>query len=228
MNFTPQPGAALLFDIDGTLATTDEFHRAAFNEVFAPRGEHFDHDRFNRELQGFANVDIAARLLPDLAPAAGMEFLMHKEATFRRLVKGSICPVDGLFALLDWADAAGVPMAAVTNAPRVNAETILDGLGIADRFGCLVIGDELAQGKPHPLPYLEGLRLLGARAEVSLAFEDSRSGVRSAVAAGLATIGLATSLTPDELTGAGAVAGIRDYQDPRVAEWLTKRLGRRS
>lgn len=225
MNITPHPGAALLFDIDGTLATTDEFHRAAFNEVFAPWGEYFDHDRFNRELQGFANVDIGARLLADRPPAERIAILDRKEATFRRLVAGSIRAVDGLAAVLDWADEAGVPMAAVTNAPRVNAETILDGLGLRRRFRCIVIGDELAEGKPHPLPYLEGLRQLGASAGASLAFEDSRSGIRSATGAGLATIGLATSLAPDDLVAAGAVAAVRDFRDDRVAAWVARRLG---
>lgn len=224
MNITPHPGAALLFDIDGTLASTDEFHRAAFNEVFAPRGEHFDHERFNRELQGFANVDIGARLLADLPSCERVAILDRKEATFRRLVAGSIRAVDGLSAVLDWADEAGVPMAAVTNAPRVNAETILDGLGLRRRFRCLVVGDELAHGKPHPLPYLEALRRLGARAEASLAFEDSRSGIRSASAAGLATIGLATSLRTEELTAAGAVAAIADYRDGQVSAWIARRL----
>lgn len=225
MRIAPRAGAALLFDIDGTLATTDEFHREAFNEVFAPRGEYFDHARFNRELQGFANVDIARRLLPDLPQAAGLEFLAHKEATFRRLVRGQIRPVAGLMELLDRADAAGIPMAAVTNAPRINAETILDGLGITQRFRCIVIGDELAQGKPHPLPYLEGLRRLNAEADSSLAFEDSRSGIRSASSAGLATIGMATSLTPADLVEAGAVAAAGDFLSEQVAEWLRRRVG---
>lgn len=226
MRIAPRAGAALLFDIDGTLATTDEFHREAFNEVFAPRGEYFDHARFNRELQGFANVDIAARLLPDLPQAAGLEVLAHKEATFRRMVRGNIRPVAGLMELLDRADEAAIPMAAVTNAPRVNAETILDGLGITDRFRCIIIGDELAHGKPHPLPYLEGLRRLEARPEASLAFEDSRSGIRSATNAGLATLGMTTSLAPDELVAAGAVAAIADFKAPELKEWLQRRLSR--
>ena len=101
-------------------------------------------------------------------------------------------PVPGLTALLDQADGAGVPMVAVTNAPRPNAELLLSGLGITHRFKAIVIGDELAHGKPHPLPYLEGLRLAGASADGAVAFEDSRSGIQSATAAGIATIGMRT------------------------------------
>ena len=209
----PTPGAALLFDIDGTLADTDPLHLEAFNRAFAPFGQVFDKPRFARELQGLANIDIARSVLPGLSPAEGMAVLDHKEAIFRDLAASEIHAVPGLFALLDAADAAGLPMAAVTNAPRANAELILSGLGITRRFKALVIGAELAHGKPHPLPYLEGLRLLGARAELSVAFEDSRTGIASASAAGLATIGMRTSLREAELAQAGAVLSADSYAD---------------
>lgn len=220
-----KPGAALLFDIDGTLADTDDFHRQAYNEVMKPWGEVFDHERFVREIQGFTNADITARLLPNEPLERRIELSELKEATFRRLVKGHVKPKPGLMALLDRSDAAGVPMAAVTNAPRLNAELMLDALGITHRFTCIVIGDEVAYGKPHPLPYLEGLRSLNGRAETSLAFEDSHTGIRSASGAGLATIGMVAALNHAQLIEGGAVAAAGDYNDAVVAQWLEKRLG---
>ena len=219
-----KPRAALLFDIDGTLADTDPLHLEAFNRAFAPYGEQFDKARFARELQGLANVDIAAKVLPGLSQDEGMAVLDHKEALFRDLAATAIHAVPGLFALLDLADAAGIAMAAVTNAPRANAELILDGLGITHRFQALVIGAELAHGKPHPLPYLEGLRLLGADAAVSVAFEDSRTGIASATAAGLATIGLRTSLDDTQLRAAGAISSAHGYDDPAVLDFIAIRL----
>ena len=218
-------GAALLFDIDGTLADTDDFHREAYNEVMKPWGEFFDHDRFVREIQGFTNADITARLLPNEPLARRVELSELKEATFRRLVRGHVKPKPGLMALLDLSDAAGIPMAAVTNAPRPNAELMLDALGITQRFKRIVIGDELEHGKPHPLPYLEGLRHLDASAESSLAFEDSRTGIRSAADAGLATIGMVAAMGRKQLIESGAVAAANDYNDAVVALWLEKRLG---
>ncbi|WP_027522779.1 HAD family phosphatase [Bradyrhizobium sp. Ec3.3] len=206
-------GQALLFDIDGTLADTDALHREAFNQVFGPRGHVFDHARFSKELQGFSNVSIGERFLSDVLPERRAAILDEKEHIFRTLVAGQIKPVPGLMALLDKADATGVPMVAVTNAPRLNAEMLLSGLGIMDRFKAIVIGDELPHGKPHPLPYLEGLRFAGAAAHASIAFEDSRSGIQSASAAGIPTIGMRTSLSHDDLVAAGAVASARAYDD---------------
>ncbi|HTO27287.1 MAG TPA: HAD-IA family hydrolase [Devosia sp.] len=216
----PVPGAALLFDIDGTLADTDPLHLEAFNRTFEPYGHVFDKARFSRELQGLANVAIAARFVPHLSPAQGMAVLDGKEALFRELARTAIHAVPGLFALLDLADAAGLPMAAVTNAPRANADLILDGLGIRHRFKAVVIGADLPHGKPHPLPYLEGLRLLGARADISVAFEDSRTGIASATAAGIATIGIRTSLDDLQLRAAGAVLSADGYADLAVLDLI--------
>lgn len=213
-------GKALLFDIDGTLANTDPLHLKAFNQVLGPRGHVFDHARFSRELQGFANSAIGERFLPGERIERRAEILGEKEHVFRTLVAGQIEPLPGLMALLDRADHAGIPMAAVTNAPRLNAELLLSGLGITHRFKAVVIGDELPHGKPHPLPYQEGLRLLGASAAASVAFEDSRSGVQSAAAAGIPTIGIRTGLSHADLVGAGAIGSAGAFDDPELLACL--------
>jgi HAD superfamily hydrolase (TIGR01509 family) len=217
----PASGKALLFDIDGTLTDTDALHLEAFNEVLGPRGHVFDHARFTEELQGFSNASIAERFLADEPMERQAAIIAEKETAFRKLVAGRLRPLPGLMALLALADRAYVPMVAVTNAPRLNAEMLLSGLGIVERFKVLVIGDELAQGKPHPMPYLEGLRAVGAVAGTSLAFEDSRSGVRSASSAGIATIGIRTSLSHADMIAAGAVMTAKDFDDPELLKLVT-------
>ena len=214
----PGSGKALLFDIDGTLADTDALHLEAFNQVLGPRGHVFDHARFTRELQGFSNASIGARFLAEEPPTRQAAIIGEKEAAFRKLVAGKIQPVPGLMPLLALADRAGIPMVAVTNAPRLNAEMLLSGLGIRHRFKALVIGDELAHGKPHPMPYLEGLRVVNAAPNLSLAFEDSRSGVQSASAAGIATIGIRTSLGHADMVAAGAVMTAKTFDDPELVK----------
>jgi beta-phosphoglucomutase-like phosphatase (HAD superfamily) len=168
-------GRALLFDIDGTLADTDALHLEAFNQVFAPHGHVFDRARASKELMGFSNISISERFLPGQPPERQAAIMAEKEQAFRKLASGQIKPLAGLMRLLDRADCAGIPMVAVTNAPRLNAELMLSGLGITQRFKAVIIGDELPHGKPHPMPYLEGLRAVSAVPELSLAFEDSRS-----------------------------------------------------
>lgn len=216
---------ALLFDIDGTLTDTDALHLEAFNRVFGPRGHVFDRARFTRELQGFSMASIRERFLGDEPPARQLAIMEEKEATFRALAAGGVQAMPGLMALLDRADRANVPMAAVTNAPRLNAEMMLAGLGIAHRFKALVIGDELPHGKPHPLPYRQGLRALGAAPGASIAFEDSSAGTRSATAAGIATIGILTSHAHADMIAAGAVMTAKDFDDPALIAMVTAKLG---
>lgn len=216
----PASGKALLFDIDGTLTDTDALHLEAFNAVLGPYGHAFDHARFTKELQGFSNASIGERFLPGEPAERQAAIIGEKEKTFRKLVAGRIQPLPGLMALLARADRARIPMVAVTNAPRPNAEMLLSGLGITDRFKVLVIGDELAHGKPHPMPYLEGLHAVGAAADASVAFEDSRSGVRSASAAGIATIGIRTALSHDEMIAAGAMMTAKTFDDPALLDFV--------
>jgi HAD superfamily hydrolase (TIGR01509 family) len=213
-------GKALLFDIDGTLTDTDALHLEAFNEVLGPYGHAFDHARFTKELQGFSNASIGERFLSGEPVERQAAIIGEKEKTFRKLVAGRIRPLPGLMALLARADRARIPMVAVTNAPRPNAEMLLSGLGIVERFKVLVIGDELAHGKPHPMPYLEGLRAVGAAAAASVAFEDSRSGVRSASSAGIATIGIRTALSHDDMIAAGAIMTAKTFDDPALLEFV--------
>ena len=214
------PGSerALLFDIDGTLADTDALHLAAFNQIFGPRGHVFDRARASKELMGFSNASIGERFLPEEPPARRLAIMDEKEAAFRSLVAGKITPLPGLMRLLARADQACVPMVAVTNAPRLNAEMLLAGLGIADRFKAIVIGDELAHGKPHPMPYLEGLRAVNASAKSCLAFEDSRSGILAASAAGIATVGIRTSLGHADMIEAGAFTTAANFDDPELID----------
>ena len=220
----PGPGSALLFDIDGTMADTDALHVEAFNQVFGPRGHVFDRARAAKELMGFSTASLAERFLPDETQERQAAIMAEKEAVFRKLASGKIQPMPGLMTLLALADRAGIPVVAVTNAPRLNAELLLSGLGIMHRFQALVIGDELPHAKPHPLPYLEGLRAVNAVAKLSVAFEDSRSGIASASAAGIATVGVRSSLSHDDLVGAGALLTVASFDDPDLMKLITSTM----
>jgi HAD superfamily hydrolase (TIGR01509 family) len=215
--------AALLFDLDGTLVDTDHLHHEAINRIFAEHGFQIDRPTYTARVMGQPNHGIAEAFLPHLSPADGAAVLARKEAVYRSLV-GPLTPIAGLVDLLDWAEARGIPCCVVTNAPRVNAELVLGGLGLTERFETLVISDELAEMKPHPLPYLTGLERLGARAARSVAFEDSSSGMRAALGAGLSLVGMATSLPPQSLLQEGAHLAVKDYNDPRLRTFIEDRL----
>jgi HAD superfamily hydrolase (TIGR01509 family) len=215
--------SALLFDLDGTLVDSDSEHLVAFQRVFAPHGIKLDRSEYAANIMGASNEIIARRYLSHLPPHEQAATLDAKEAAYRDGL-GALEPIPGALALLDYADRRGLKRAVVTNAPRANAEKVLAALGIGRRLPIVVIGGELARSKPDPLPYLTALERTGALAAHSLAFEDSLSGVRAAAAAGLAVVGMTTTLDTRTLIKAGAILAASNFTDPRIFELIETRI----
>ncbi len=216
--------ATLLFDLDGTIAETDHLHFEAFKTVFTPHGVSIDWETCTDRVIGRNNPEIAAEWLPHVPRADHAAIMDQKEAVYREQIR-KVEAASGLTALLDWADAHSIPCGVVTNAPRLNADAVLDVLQIRHRFRVLVIGPELREAKPHPLPYLTALDALGGQASTSVAFEDSPAGIASAVAAGLGVVGLTTSLEGTVLLAAGASIAGADFTDTAILDFVRKRLG---
>ena len=216
--------ATLLFDIDGTIVETDHFHFEAFKSVFTPYGVDIDWDEYVRRVLGKNNPAIAADFLPHVPVAEHAAIMDSKEANYRDRIR-SIEAASGLLDLLAWADSNAIPCGVVTNAPRANADTVLAALGLRQRFKVLVIGPELREAKPHPLPYLTALEALGGQAARSVGFEDSPSGTRAAAAAGLGVVGLTSSMSDAALRAEGAAITGRDFTDPAVFRFIRDRTG---
>lgn len=219
--------AALLFDLDGTLVDSDARHMAAFQRIFAPHGIAVEQALYNKSIHGVSNERIGKVFLPHLSPERQRVALDEKEALYRAHLAG-IEAIAGATALLDFADRRNLKRAVVTNAPRANAEAVLAALGLEARLSVIVVGSELARAKPDPLPYLTALELTHALASRSVAFEDSPPGIRSAAAAGLAVVGLTTTLPESALVAAGATFATRDFADPRIYALIESRIGANS
>lgn len=217
---------ALLFDLDGTLIDSDRLHHAAFCDVLRESGRApISMAEYKLWVMGRPNAEIALRLFP--GDPAAKALTDRKEALFREALAAETAPVAGVGALLDWAETTGARTAVVTNAPRANAVAMLAAAGLDLRLTELVIGEECARAKPDPLPYREAMRRLGATPSRSVAFEDSRSGLRAARDAGALVFGIATGLAPEELLAAGAHHAIPDFTAPALWAALD-RLGTRA
>jgi len=207
---------ALLFDLDGTLANTDLIHFQTWQVVLQDYGLTLDRPFYDRMFTGRLNAAILRDVLPQLSSTAMSRLSQHKEAEFRRRAARQIKPLAGVLEILDWATYQGLRMAVVTNAPVKNAHFMLAVLRLADRFSTVVFGDTLPKGKPDPLPYQVALDRLGIKAHEAIAFEDSPSGVRSAVGAGIITVGIATTQPPAVLYELGAKLVVPDFTAPEL------------
>uniref|UniRef100_M8BP93 Phosphorylated carbohydrates phosphatase n=1 Tax=Aegilops tauschii TaxID=37682 RepID=M8BP93_AEGTA len=195
---------------------------------------------YSANISGWHNDALAGALFPELEHAKGMEFMDRKEALFRNFRYGTEwvqaqsrqisvqCPeipmccscsvtliLTGNLKLRDRAG-RNLKRAAVTNAPRANAELMLSLLGLTSFFPVLVIGSECERAKPSPDPYLKALDLIGASPDHTFIFEDSASGIRAGVAAGVAVVGLTTGNPEKVLRDAGASLLIEDFRDPKL------------
>lgn len=218
------PLEAILFDIDGTLCDSDPIHFCAFRELLQQagfnNGDPITEEFYSANISGGHNDDLARALFPELDHDKAMKFMDDKEAMFRKLAPGQLKAVDGLHDLCRWIEGRNLKRAAVTNAPRPNAELMLSLLGLTDFFPVLVIGSECDRAKPFPDPYLKALELIDASPDHTFIFEDSASGIRAGVAAGVPVVGLTTRNPEKVLNDAGARLLIKDFQDPKLLSIL--------
>lgn len=123
-------------------------------------------------------------------------------------------PLAGLEKILDWTKEQGLKTGLVTNAPRKNVDFMLEILELAEIFDAVFVAEsDVREGKPDPAIYKLALERLNITPETALAFEDSPSGIRSAVGAGIRTIGIASTHDPQKLYDLGAFKVIPDFTD---------------
>ncbi|KAK4769514.1 hypothetical protein SAY86_027664 [Trapa natans] len=212
------PLEAVLFDVDGTLCDTDPIHLQAFQIMLPEIGFKdvaIDEEFFIENMAGKHNDDIARYLFPNDIPR-GLKFMEDKEALFRKLVSEQLTAIDGLYKLRKWIEDRGLKRAAVTNAPRENAELMISRLGLSDFFQAVIVGSECEHAKPHPEPYLKALDVLKVSKEHTIIFEDSVSGIKAGVAAGMPVFGLTTRNPEHALIQAKPSFLIRNYEDPKL------------
>ncbi len=206
---------ALLFDLDGTLAETDSLHLPTWVDALAPYGVEVDEEFYKERISGRSTPEIVRDLLPNLTDEEGASIGDAKEASFReRAVE--LEPLPGLVDFVEEGKSQGFKIALVTNAPKENVGAILPALKLQDFFETMVLADEVGAVKPDPAPYQAALKRTGVSAEEALAFEDSLSGLASSVAAGIPTVGIASTQDPERLRRAGAFMVAKDFTDPEL------------
>lgn len=179
--------AAAVFDLDGTLVDSMPAQYEAYRRAFADHGGVLGREAFDAAVGA-----TAAEVLPGLLAATGCTATVAEVRQGKARHLAAVLAEGALVAL----PAAGVaralaplvPLALCTSASGPTVALVLGHAGLDDLFGVRVTGDDVAQGKPHPEPFLLAAERLGVDPAACLAFEDSAAGVASARAAGMAVV----------------------------------------
>jgi len=206
-----------LFDLDGVLVDTAQYHFLAWQRMAAELGIHFG-EAENEQLKGVSRAESLNRILAwggkSLSDAEKQHWMTLKNDWYLELVRGM--PADdylpGAHEFLRASRAAGIKVA--LGSASKNAPLILERLGWIPLFDALVDGNVVTASKPDPEVFLEGARRLGLKPEECVVFEDSEAGVEAARRGGMKVVGIGHGLDADLI-----VSGL-DQLTPEQAQQL--------
>ena len=190
---------AFIFDLDGVLTDTAEFHYLAWKRLADEQGLPFTRED-NEALRGVSRRDSLLILLKGKElPEERLQAWMERKNNYYLALVAQMSPADllpGVLPLLQSLRARGVKIA-LGSASR-NAPQVLGLLGIADLFDVVADGGSVERQKPAPDLFLHAAARLGLPPSACVVVEDAEAGVAAALAGGFRCIGLG----PRERVGA--------------------------
>ena len=177
----------IIFDLDGVICSTDEYHYQAWKALADRLGIPFDRER-NNLLRGVSRMESLAIILEKSDRAYSKEekaaFAAEKNGLYRQLL-GRMSTADlsdEVRVTLDTLRARGLKLAIGSSSK--NTPFILDRIGLADFFDAVADGNGITHSKPHPEVFLKAAELLGLPPAHCLVVEDAHAGVEAACTGG--------------------------------------------
>lgn len=213
------PARAVILDMDGVVLDSMPKHLQTWQETLAPLGARVTAADLY-PLEGVPTERTAKLLTEKLLGEAcseeeALRLAAQKRALFDELEPA---PVTGMLPLVYDLHGRGFRLALVTGSAHSVVDGALGPTGVIPLFDAIVTGDQVAQGKPDPEPYRTAAERLSLSPGECLVVENAPLGIRSAKAAGMACVALATTLPPSRLAAAGAGRVFPDAEALR--HWL--------
>jgi HAD superfamily hydrolase (TIGR01509 family) len=204
--------AAFIFDIDGTIIDSMPSHEEAWVEFFRRKGQGTLGTDFFARTAGRTGFEVMREYFGGRGDDELRALVEEKEAIYRDIFGASFREVPGFAAFAHAARAAGIRLACATAGDARNIAFAMSNLGMEGFFDAVAGGHEVAHGKPAPDLFLLAARRIGADPAQSIVFEDAPLGIEGARRAGMAAVGLATSLASSSLDAPHVVALLDDYR----------------
>jgi beta-phosphoglucomutase len=182
---------AVLWDMDGTLIDSEEFHWISWRDTLVKEGIEISYEQFLASF-GQRNDSIVPQWLGGTAtPERIARVANAKEEMYRDLVRtNGISALPGVASWLRRLQNQGWLQAVASSAPRRNIEVVLEALGAAHYFEGVVSAEDVRKGKPDPEVYLAAASRVGASPERCVVVEDAVAGIEGARRAGMRSIGV--------------------------------------
>jgi HAD superfamily hydrolase (TIGR01509 family) len=203
------PSFAVIFDMDGVIVDSNPPHVIAIRLFCEKYGFSLTEEEMRSRVFGRTNRDWLGYLFGAMTEAQFQGYAWEKELLYRQIYASDIRPVAGVVEFVELLHQQQIPKAIGTSAPPENVTFTLEGTGLAAYFSIILDERFVQNGKPHPEIYLKTCAALGFEPENCIVFEDSLSGVQSALSAGCKVIGVATTHTAAELANTALV--INDF-----------------
>ena len=184
---------AVLWDLDGVIADTADFHYRAWKDIFLEYGFDFKKEDFMQFFGRRHDTIIRFGLGDDISPEEFDSITGRKQRLYRRLIAEHITPLPGAVELITELNKQHIPTAIASSAPFDNITVITDGLGITDRFQAIASGLEVTESKPDPEVFLLAAGKLGVEPGRCVVFEDAIAGVTAAKSAGMKCVAVTNS-----------------------------------
>jgi beta-phosphoglucomutase len=183
--------SAVLFDLDGVITDTAEYHYLAWKSLADELGIPFTRAD-NEKLRGVSRRE-SLELVLDRRPATEAEkqtWMQHKNDNYLEMLQ-QVTPKDllpGVAEILAELRAAGIKIAVASTSK--NSPEVVEKLGIGAQLDTLVHSGHVARAKPAPDLFLHAAQQLGVPPGQCLVIEDAEAGIEAAHAAGMAVVGL--------------------------------------
>ncbi|MCP8968873.1 beta-phosphoglucomutase [Ectobacillus ponti] len=188
---------AFIFDLDGVITDTAEYHYLAWKQLGGELGIPFDRE-FNEQLKGVSRMESLERILAlgnrqhDFTAEEKEALATKKNEHYKELIT-KITPADVLPGITEFlrairAHGLRIGMASASK----NAFVVVDRLGVQEYFDHIVDAATVANSKPHPEVFLRAAEVLGVPAEACIGVEDAEAGVEAIKAAGMFAVGVGT------------------------------------
>jgi beta-phosphoglucomutase len=189
---------AVLWDLDGTLVDSEEFHWQSWEHALERDGVRVTYEQFkstfgqrnDRILRGWLGGESTDERISRIAEA--------KEAEYRRLAQvHGLTPLPGAAEWLVRLQADGWRQAIASSAPRQNVEVMLRALQLEQYFDAIVASEDVTKGKPDPQVFLAAGKRLSVAPAHCIVVEDAAAGVEAAKRADMRCIGVSRTTTLD-------------------------------